>query len=125
MWASKPEPLDSAPLWRHVANRRLQLLRWATRCRLPRTDHPYDSCRSPAMANGIKGNRRQSPHIQRLSGSFCLIGSGIWVSVQTTAETRSSDMQGLPPMELAERFSNPDFLAKIDRLLEKLEREDD
>jgi hypothetical protein len=66
--ASKPEPLDSAPLWRHVANRRLQLLRWLTRCRLPRTDHPYDSCRSPAWqteSTAIAINRRISSPIRQ------------------------------------------------------------
>ena len=65
----------------------------------------------------MKGNRR----ISDPSGSFCLMGSGIWVPVYTTAETGSCDMQGVLPMELAERFSNPDFLARVDRLLKGLE----
>jgi hypothetical protein len=30
-------------------------------------------------------------------------------------------VQGISAMELAERFSNPDFLARIDRLLKGLE----
>jgi hypothetical protein len=34
---------------------------------------------------------------------------------------QSCDVQELLPMELAERFSNPDFLARIDRLLKNLE----
>lgn len=53
------------------------LLWWSPwRCRYGR----LSSGRRP-KASGNKGNRGQSPHTWPRSGSFCLIGSGFWVSV--------------------------------------------
>jgi hypothetical protein len=65
----------------------------------------------PDQSERNQGNRRQSPHIW----------SGIWVSVQTVAETRPCDVQGLPPMDLVGWFSKQEFRAKVDGLLETLE----
>jgi hypothetical protein len=41
--------------------------------------------------------------------------------LETASETEAPYVQPLPPMELGGRLSNPDFLARIEQLLKKLD----